>query len=469
MKTLSLTDILQQIGGQILSGPDNHTIKHVKNRSKKDIDDHTLVFHLSRDEIRGKYWEDNYAVAIVSDSPDQCTDLGNHITLVKVDNVEEAYWKFVDFYRSLFQIPVIGVTGTCGKTTTKEMMRQILIQDYKVKATWMSMNSKSVNLRYLLGINEETEVGVFEMPVAYPGYLRIACKYFQPQIRILLNIDVHHLADCDTPEDYMKAKAEIVEGLDPVNGILILNADDENIKKMVNVSPFQNVVYFGKSDQAHFRAKNVRYAKNGMNFTMEHQGKAYEVYVPGYGEHNVYNALAAIAAVSFAGVDIQTAVTRLADFEQVEEHLEFKTGINNCTVIDDTWNSSPLSMATALQVLHDVSKRKTSIALLGYMPQLGEGQYAKQEYAKMGEKAVKTDVNLLVVVGEEAKEIGKRALKLGMDPSKVHFCETGTEIYEIIQPYLTEKAVLLLKITHRVMTTPSFAELKNKLLPTNDE
>ena len=95
------------------------------------------------------------------------------------------------------------------------------------------------------------------MPVAYPGYLKVACRYFQPQIRILLNIGVHHLADCETPEEYMKAKAEIVEGLDPNSGILILNADDENIKRVLDVSHLQDVVYIGKGDR--FPISSKRY------------------------------------------------------------------------------------------------------------------------------------------------------------------------------------------------------------------
>ncbi|MFX3623582.1 MAG: Mur ligase family protein [Ectobacillus sp.] len=465
MKHLSLMDILGQTGGRVVHGSGNPIIKHVTNRSKKDIDDHTLVFHLKRDPIRGKYWADNHSIAVISDAPEQCTGLGEGIILIQVDDVEETYWKFVNYYRNLFQIPVIGVTGTCGKTTTKEMIRQILEKDYNVEATWMSMNSKSVNLRYLTDIDEKTEMAVFEMPVAYPGYLRVACRYFQPSIRILLNIGVHHLADCDTPEDYMKAKTEIIEGLDPVSGTLILNADDENIRRLVDVSPFQRVIYFGKSERSHFRAKDIRYGNGGMNFLLEHGDKTYQAYVPGYGEHNVYNALAALAAVTAAGMDIETAINRLAAFEQVEDHLEFEDGYNGCTVINDTWNSSPLSMSAALQVLKEVSRNKTSIALLGYMPQLGEGQYAQEQYAAMGEKAVEADVDVLVVVGQEAKSIGLRALELGMEKSKVHFCETGTEVYEIIEPYLNEKATVLLKITYRVMKQPSFTELRNKLIP----
>lgn len=460
MKNLALQDILNQIGGQIVQGSGNPVIEHVMDYSAKKIENHTLVFHMDRERIKGKYWKENESIAIITDQPTQCTDLGDEIILIKTDHLEKAYWKFIEYYRGLFDIPVIGVSGTCGKTTTKEMIKQILQEDFAVKSTWMSMNSMSVNLRYLTKIDENTEVAVFEMPVAYPGYLRVACKCFQPQIRILLNIGVHHLADCETPEVYMKAKGEIIEGLDPAQGILILNADDENINKVINTTGFQRVIYFGKNENSHFRAKDVKYGEGGMNFTFVHEGKYFEAFVPGYGEHNIYNALAAIAGVSFVGVDIPTSIKRLASFKQVEEHLEVKVGSNGCMVIDDSWNSSPLSMATALQVLKDVKKDKTSIALLGYMPQLGDGQYADEQYSEMGKKAAESNVDLLIVVGEKAKEIGNAALRFGMDPSKVHFCETGVEVYEAIQSYINEDTTILLKITHRVMKRPSFQSLR---------
>ncbi|GAB1795829.1 glutamate ligase domain-containing protein [Priestia megaterium] len=143
--------------------------------------------------------------------------------------------------------------------------------------------------------------------------------------------------------------------------------------------------------------------------------------------------------------------------------------MNECTVINDTWNSSPLSMATALGVLSDMSKEKQSIALLGYMPQLGEGPYAIKQYEDMGKKAAESKIDILVVVGEEAKAIGTGALKCGMDPNKVYFCKTGDEVYNVLAPYLNENTMILLKVTHRVMTKPTFKELRNKLIPDNEE
>lgn len=466
MKSLPLRDIVQQTGGRIIHGSGNPIIMNVFVWAPNEIDDHTLVFHLDRAPLRGNNWGANKSIAIISDQPELCIDLGDSIILIQVEQVEQAFEQFVRYYRNLFHIPVIGITGTCGKTTTTEMIRHIFDEEgFTLTATRRSLNDIWHNVGCLLEIDQHTDVAIFELPVAHPGYLSTSCRAFQPQIRILLNIDVHHLEYCQTPEAYMKAKAEIVDGLDSVNGVLILNDDDENSKKVIDVSGLQRVVYFGKSDRSHFRAKNISYADSGMKFDLEHQGIIYPVYVPGYGEHNAYNALAAIAAVSYAGVQIETAVKRLSAFEQVEEHFEVKTGVNGCTVIDDTWNSSPLSMATALEVLKEISQGRKKVALLGYMPQLGESEYAQQQYAKMGEKAVATNVDLLIVVGQEAKEIGLSALRQGMNEHCVYFCETGSQIYKIVEPHLDQSAIILLKVTHRVMESTSFKSLKSDLFP----
>ncbi len=464
MRNIRLSTILKLIDGKVIQGSGNPLIKNVMNRTKKEIEDHTLLFHLDHERIKGKYWSDYESVVIITDRPDKCIDLGENIILIETDHLKDAYWKYVEYYRNLFDIPVIGITGTCGKTTTKEMVRHILREDFKVKATWMSMNSMSVNLRYLNKLDDDTEVAVFEMPVAYPGYLRVACRYFKPQIRVLLNIGVHHLADCETPEEYMRAKGEIVEGLDPDNETLILNSDDENIPKVIDLSHFPNAIYIGMNDQCDYRATDAQYGSGGMAFTLVHHGKRYDAFVPGYGEHNIYNALAAIAAVSSVGVDIPTSLNRLASFKQVKEHLEFKQGANGSTIIDDTWNSAPLSMATALQVLSAVTDGKKSIGLLGYMPQLGKGKYATEQYEQMGQKAAECQIDMLVIVGEKAKEIGYAAIKAGMNQENVHFCETGDEVFDVLQPHLNEDATILLKVTHRVMKQPSFQELRKKLI-----
>ncbi|WP_143415721.1 UDP-N-acetylmuramoyl-tripeptide--D-alanyl-D-alanine ligase [Geobacillus sp. E263] len=465
MKWLYLNEIVAQIGGSLVQGTGNPLIKNVVTKRYK-VDNHTLLIDLyTKRKIRSKLFQKYKPIVVVTEKPQDFNHLGDDVIVIKVEDVDEAYWKFIDYYRSLFDIPIIGVTGTCGKTTTKEMIKHILEKRYKVQATYKSFNGGHRNHRYLLGIDETTGAAVIEMGVDSPGDITFYIKYFRPQIRILLNIDVYHLVGCKTPERYLEAKAEILHDLDPVNGTLILNADDENIKK-IDVSKFRNIIlYFGFSDGCDFQATDVAYDRGGMRFTLRHQNQTYPVFVPGYGKHNVYNALAAIAAVWSAEVDIKEACERLASFNQVIEHLEFHSGLGGCTVIDDTWNVTPLSMANALQVMKEIAGSKTKIALLGYMPQLGDGEYARQEYAKMGEKVIETQVDFLIVVGDEAKEIGRKALELGMDPSNVYFCRSGTEIYQILKPFLNQDSVVLLKIPHRIMVQDSFQKLKQAIMP----
>ena len=464
MKSLYLDEIVAVIGGTVVSGSGRPLIQNVVYRPSK-VKDHTLLFYRYKDMAVDRRKFRKYAsTAVVTDTPETFMDLGERVVIVKVDQIEEAYWKFVRYYRNLFHIPVIGITGTCGKTTTKAMVKHLLRKHFNVHSTFLSNNQRSLNLKYLLGIDEGTGAAVFEMPVASPGYLTNAIQYFQPQIRVLLNIDVYHLKDCKTPEAYMKAKAEIVHGLDPEKGVLILNGDDANIQNVLDVSGFRNVVYFGFGDGCHFRAKDVRYTEEGTRFTLCHQSGTYPVLVPGYGKPNVYNAMAAIAAASGAGMGVAECCERIASFVPLEEHLEFRSGAGGSIVIDDTWNAAPLSMLSALELLQEISGPKMKIAILGYMPQLGNGEYAREQYARVGEKAVNSRVDLMCVVGDEAKEIGLKALELGMDPNKVFFTDDGTEVGRIIQPFLNEHSVVLLKLPHRVMVRDSFKTLKKTIM-----
>ncbi|RBW69445.1 Mur ligase family protein [Bacillus taeanensis] len=464
MKPLYLNELLRAVKGKVVKGEGNPLIKNVITKPYK-IASHTMLFDLYKKvKIDWELFEKTQCAVVVTDKPEDFKRLGENVVLIKVDDLDQAYWDFIDYYRGLFNIPIIGVTGTCGKTTTKEMITHILEKRYAVQSTYKSFNGGHRNHRYLLGINEKTGAAVIEMGVDAPGDITFYINYFKPQIRILLNIDVYHLLGCKTPERYVNAKAEILHDVDPVNGKLIINADDKNIKK-IDTSQFQHLItYIGFSDQCHFRADKVSYGKGGMTFTLHYQNKQYQVFVPGYGEHNVYNALAAIAACYYAGIDLKEACERITSFSQVIEHLEFRTGLNGSTVIDDTWNVTPLSMSTALEVMKEVAQTKTKIALLGYMPQLGNGEYAKQEYEKIGEKVIATNVDLLFVVGDEAKAIGEKALQLGMNRSKVFFCRTGLETYQHVKPFLTQDAIMLLKIPHRVMIEDSFKEFKQKII-----
>ena len=221
MKNLKLKKIVKQIGGQIVQGSGETNIKNVSYHPSF-ADENTMYFDMphpySLQPLGPLKKRPN---VIISSSPSRFSKLVNkRTTMVKVKNPVKAYWRFVNYYRSLFDIPVIGITGTCGKTTTTEMLKAILSTRYRVQGTEDGKNNLNNNLPYLLGINEKTEAAVFEMGVTHPGCITDSCRHFRPQVGVILNIGVYHLLGCKTFDEYLKAKAEIIDGIQP-GGTLI--------------------------------------------------------------------------------------------------------------------------------------------------------------------------------------------------------------------------------------------------------
>ncbi|MGZ4123321.1 MAG: Mur ligase family protein, partial [Tumebacillaceae bacterium] len=271
-----------------------------------------------------------------------------------VDDIDAAYWRFVRHYREQFQIPVFAVTGTCGKTTTKEMIKQILSAKHRVQATVRSKNAGSFHLGYLLGIDASTDVAVFETGVSKRGDLLEACDYYRPTVGVITNIGIDHLNAFHTLEAYIRAKEEILAGL-TYQGTVVINGDDPNIATFDWSRYKGRVLTFGLGQLADFRAEEIRVADGGMAFTLRYQHMAHRLFVPGYGKHNVYNALAAIAAAYAIGVGIAEAGEVLRSYHHLQGHMNVLPGVKGSVVIDDTWNSNPTSMETALQVLCDLA------------------------------------------------------------------------------------------------------------------
>lgn len=384
---------------------------------------------------------------IITENPVYITKkVKNRVAVIGVKNIQKAYWDFIDYYRSLFKIPVIGVTGTCGKTTTTDMLKKILSTKYITEATKDGRNGLCENLSYLLGFDESTEAAVFELGVTSLGCIKESCRYFKPEVGILLNIGVYHLDGCKTHENYIKAKAELLEGMGN-RGKLIVNADDENIKK-IDFSKFKGeIIKIGVNGIGDYQARNITLTEKGIIFELLYQNSVYPVFIPGFGKHNVYNALAALAASQAVGVKLEEAIEGLATFKYMRKHLQFYQGLNGSTIIDDTWNCNPPGIEAALQVLRDMAKGRKKIAVIGYMPLLGEE--GQEEYLKIGEKVVKAGVDLLVTLGEEPKAIGSRALELGMNNACIYSCTKVADVEKLLQSALDKNSLVLFKFPYR--------------------
>lgn len=443
MKVLNLSIIISKIGGEVVKGSYNKIVNNATIRTQR-IRNNTLYFDMYKNAVINlKAISKNKGVVIVTDRPKRFEGIGNNVTIVKVKDAASAYWNFVDFYRSQFNIPVIGVTGTCGKTTTKEMIKYMLSLKYSnIVATFKSRNQRPFNLGYMLEIDDNTQIAAIEMGITWPGDLPIYCRYFKPQIGVITNIGIDHLSDCKTLENYIEEKSKLLLGLEN-KGTLILNADDENIEK-ISLSDYKGkVVYFGFNKMADFMGSDLRRVENGIEFTLTHDSKSYKVSVPVLGNVNAYNAIAAIAAVCEVGIGIEEAIEKLNSYKNVEKHLEIRKGIKGCTIIDDTWSSNPTAADAAIRILKDYSEGKKTVVVLGRMPLLGG--YTTKFHKELGETIAELGIDYLVTIDEISKNIGLGAQEKGMNANSIYNCNDLNQVMKVLNNLLDENTVVLVK------------------------
>lgn len=444
MKAFTISEIRQIVGGELIQGSDDLVIDYIPPYKKIRLNKkNVLIFQRRRNSFDLLSIQLRLPCAIVVDAKTYQPQYENieGLTIIRVDDVKVAYWKFIDYYRGLFDIPVVSVTGTCGKTTTKEMITHILKETKKVQSTYSSANARTVHLHYLIGIEQNTEAAVFETAVGSPGDVTFANRYFKPNIGIITNIGASHLTGCKTIEGYIKAKGEMVTSLGK-DSVLILNADDEKTKTLNLKNYYGKVLYFGIKNKADFQATNIEYGNNGMTFTLKTKINQYPVFIPCFGEHQIYNALAALAATSVMNVDLRQATRRLNSFKNLVRHTEVFTGINGATIIDDTWNFNTTSLKAGMEVLNHVANGKKKIALFTDMASLGN--YEEELHKEAGEIILQFGADVILTIGELAKDMALHAKSLGLNCT-IHSFTNYEELYEHLVNLLDKDSSVYIK------------------------
>jgi len=445
MKPFSVGKISKLVNGALILGSDDLLIKNVAYYLKKMKNPNTLLFLKSKWNVDWDIIRSCVPCAVIT--ANYFADLKgiDGCAIILVEDVQIAYWQFVEYYRNLFQIPVVAVTGTCGKTTTKDMINHILENKFKVHATNASANGRTGHLSYLMGIEETTEAAVFETAVGRPGDIINSIKYFKPTIGIITNIGVDHLDGCKTVDGYIQAKGEMVSILAD-DGALIINADDEKSKQIKLDNLKGRIVYFGIHSPSDFQASEVHYGEKGMDFVLSFENLTYPIFVPGYGEHQVYNALAACAAVHEMGIGMSEAAERLQTFHNMLRHLEILPGTGGSMILDDTWKITLNSLESAFKVLDEMGKGKKRMALLGSLTDLGN--LHKEVYRNSGEMIARTRVDVLLSVGKMAGKMVAKMVEYAEENGwSGHVCalEQYDDAYRLLKEMLDEHCILLIK------------------------
>jgi UDP-N-acetylmuramoyl-tripeptide--D-alanyl-D-alanine ligase len=345
--------------------------------------------------------------------------------------------------RSEGTLRVVAVTGSNGKTTTKNMLRAILERVGTVVAPRGSFNNQVGAPLSMLEVGWETEFLVVEMGASAVGEIAHLVSIVMPDVAIVLKVGLAHAGGFGSIEETQRAKAELVTGL-PHGAVAVLNADDFRVAAMAGQTRAQ-VVWFGLSDTAQLRAEDIEVSVRGTEFTLVAGTTRRPVRLQILGEHHVLNALAAIAATAQLGVDLSVAVDALEALPRAERwRMELVEAPGGYTVINDAYNASPDSMAAALKTLAEVTRgARRSVAVLGEMAELGS--LADEEHDRIGRLVVRLNVEKLVVVGHAARHIHNAAGLEGSWDGESVLVESAEEAYDLLRGELRSGDVVLVK------------------------
>jgi len=355
--------------------------------------------------------------------------------LLRVQDTHHALRNLAADVRSHWRGSLIGITGSMGKTTTKEFMTQILQTEFSVYRSPGNFNNLFGLPLAIFGLSPEDHIGIFEMGMSAPGEIAEMCRIAMPEAGVITNVAPVHLQFFDSVEDIARAKGELADGLAP-GGTLVYNADDPLVAGIAqNFSG--DKVSFGLSPAAEVRAEEIEIAGlNETRFRLVCEGAAWRASLPLCGAHYVMNALPGIAMARRYTIEIEQIVESLRHLRQAHmrgQILHFREGF---TVIDDSYNSNPRALMQMIDTLARIPRYSRRILIAGEMLELGPQSEAL--HRECGLRAAQAGIDIVVGVQGAAREIARAAVDDGIPGAQVHFfteVDPATDfIYRKVQP-----------------------------------
>ncbi|MDO4173777.1 MAG: UDP-N-acetylmuramoyl-tripeptide--D-alanyl-D-alanine ligase [Eubacteriales bacterium] len=348
------------------------------------------------------------AAAVMSEK-----DIALPVPVIRVDDTRRALLALAGGYRSLFDIPVVGITGSVGKTTTKEMTAAVLAQKYRTMYTQGNLNNEIGMPLTLFRIEEDTQAAVVEMGMSNFQEISRMTAQAKPDVAIITNVGTAHIEFLGSREGIRDAKMEILEGLRP-GGTAVLNGDEPLLwckKNRLQV----HTLYFGIENPAcDVRAEHIVLEGDRVKLTIVHPNGRFDAVIGTAGRHNVYNALAATAAGLCLGLTHEQIAAGLAGFQDIHQTI---TKENGYTIIDSCYNASPDAVEASLELLKGMDITGKRFAVLGGMRELGA--FSAAEHQRCGRK-IAACADYLYCYGDGAEDYRLGAIEAGMPDAHIH-------------------------------------------------
>jgi UDP-N-acetylmuramoyl-tripeptide--D-alanyl-D-alanine ligase len=380
-------------------------------------------------------------VAVIRADESSPAEIAQLPVAIQVEETLRGLQRLAAFWREKFTARVIGVTGSVGKSTTKELIAAVLSTRLKTLKNAGNLNNEIGLPLTLLKLDDSYERVVLEMGMYDVGEIALLCDIARPQVGVVTNVGPTHLERLGTIERIVQAKTELVQAL-PLDGVAILNADDPLVAPMAGQTRARILTY-GLTPTADLSAEEVTSAGlEGIRFAFRYQGERIEARLPLLGRHNVYTALRAAAVGLVEGLSWTEIVAGLEVLPSAAQlRLTPVPGPNGSTLLDDTYNASPASTLAALNLLAELEGGR-KIALLGDMLELGS--YEEEGHRQVGRRAAGV-VDALIVIGSRAGWIAAEARRCGLEPARILAVETHQAAVAHLAEFLRPGDWVLLK------------------------
>lgn len=443
MQKLTALDIVAATGGRLVQGQENAEITNI-TRDSRTVNDGSLFVPLKGEKADGHDFIDKAtamgAAAVITS---RAYTGSTNVAVIEVSDTLTALGDIARYYKSRQNVLTLAVTGSVGKTTTKDIISSALSAEKRVQKTDENYNNNIGVPETIFTIEPEHEIAVIEMGMNHFDEIDYLASVAMPDAAVITNIGVSHIENLGSREGIFKAKMEITNRFDESN-TLIVNGDDDYLGTVKHMGTLKcKVVSYGITNPENdITAYDiVNHGLCGTEFKTRVCNREYKIYVPLAGQHNVYNALAAICAACEFGVDISAAIRGIENTRLTGNRFEI-VKLDTKTIVRDYYNASPDSITSALNTLSYAEGKKA--AILGDVLELGD--IAKEAHYKLGKEVVKNKVDLLITAGENARQIAVCAHDMGME--NVFSFDTTDEAAEFVKTADLDGYSVLIKASH---------------------
>ena len=356
----------------------------------------------------------------------------------------------------MYDIPVIAVTGSVGKTSTKDIIYSVVYKKYNTHKTMGNYNNHLGVPLTILGLRDEHEALVVEMGMNHFGEISVLSKIAKPTISVITNVGTAHIGNLGSREGIRRAKLEILDGM--IGNQVIINGDDDMLSKVIDeLKTKYDVSSVSIGGNSTYSAKVLEEDVFSSKFSIENKVDLVQVNVG--GKAYIYNSLVAYAVGKCLDISNEDIRKGIYDFKLSASRLEKKITKKGTILIDDTYNANYDSMKSSIELLGKVTNKR-KVAILGDMLELGD--YTNDMHYNLGDIVVDNNIDILITIGDYSKLMAKRAIELGMYDSCIFSFDRENEGYEFLDEFLTSEDIVLLKASHAINLIGIVNYLMNK-------